>query len=81
MRGHLALRKGAGHPLDCQSQDSAGGIGRGVSGGKVVSATRTFGKRTARRILGLTQKDEVKQYKRMPIYKVSMEELVTERFA
>jgi hypothetical protein len=47
----------------------------------VVSATRTFGKRTARRILGLTQKDEVKQYKRMPIYKVSMEELVTERFA
>jgi hypothetical protein len=51
-----------------------GGIGIGMPWGKVVSATRTFGMRTARRILGLTQKDEVKQYKRKPIYKVSMEE-------
>ncbi len=66
--------RGLASPLTVHPRMMPSGIGRGMPGGKVVSATRTFGMRTARRILGCTQKDEVKQYKRMPIYKVSMEE-------
>src|SRR6266567_481043 len=66
--------RGLASPLTVHPRMMPGGIGRGMPGGKVVSATRTFGMRTARRILGCTQKDEVKQYKRKPIYKVSMEE-------